>query len=382
MLAKKNNVLKYIGISFIILGLFYFIYSRLHHAPMDHMQMQQPEVAVAPVIQRTTQEWNEFSGKLVASSEVAIHPRVSGTIERIYFRDGSFVKKGDLLFTLDRRPFAAEVARLEGALASAEAQLKFSQSEFKRVERLVKEKIISESEYDARKNAFHVKEADLKSAKASLDTAKINLEYTQIRSPLTGKISRSNTNEGELVEQGMHTLLTTVVALSPIYADFEVDEKTYLQYTHHMMHPGGARIPVMMGLSQDEGTPHQGFIESFDNHLNNATGTLRVRAQFDNPSGLLLPGLFARIKLCQAGNRPLVLITDKAIGTDQNKKFVLVVDNDNNISYREIFLGPMVDNFRVVRSGLAPGEKIVVNGLQRIRPGMKIKAEVVSMDKV
>ena len=375
---------KFIVLSLIALGV-YFIYRNFHQAPQrghHAMGMQTPEVAIAEVIQRNTQEWNEFSGKCVAVDEVDLHPQVSGIIESIHFRDGSFVKKGDLLFTIDKKPFAAEVARLEGALASAQAQVNFSRTEFERVEQLVKDKVISQSEYDTRKNVFYVSEANLKSAIAALDAAKISLNYTQIRSPLTGKISRSHVSEGDLVEPGMHMVLTKVISLSPIYVDFEVDEKTYLQYTHNMMHPSGAPIPVMMGLSQDEGTPYQGFIASFDNHIDNATGTLKVRAQFENPTGLLLPGLFARIKLSNAGNKPLVLITDRAIGTDQNKKFVFVLGKDNAIAYREIQLGPIVDNLRVVRSGLNPGEKIVVNGLQRVRPGMKIKTEMLSMDKV
>lgn len=340
-------------------------------------------VSVAEVLERDVQQWNEFSGRLVAANQVEIRPRVSGTIEEIHFKSGAMVKKGDLLFTLDQRPYVAEVNRALGVLASAEAQLKLSQSELTRAEQLIKEKIISQSEFDSRTNAFNVNEAVFKSAKAALETAKINLEYTQIRSPIAGKISRAEITKGNLIEAGINTpVLATVISNTPIYADFEIDETTFLQYGHLTQKADNQlrQIPVMMGLATESDTPHQGFIESFDNRLNSASGTIRVRAIFDNADGVLVPGLFARMKLGEAGNQHAVLITDRAIGTDQNKKYVLVVGQDNKVVYREVKLGKMVEGLRVVQEGLKPGEKIVVNGLQRARPGSEIMPEIVPME--
>lgn len=340
-------------------------------------------VSVAAVIERDVQQWNEFSGRLVAVNQVELRPRVSGTIEEIHFKSGALVKKGDLLFTLDQRPYLAEVNRAQGNLASAEAQVKLTASELARAEHLIKDKVISQSEFDSRKNAFNVNEAIFKSAKAALESAKINLDYTQIRSPITGRISRAEISKGNLIEAGINTpVLATVISNSPIYADFEVDENTFLRYAHITKSDTKQvnQIPVMMGLATENDTPHRGYIESFDNRLNSASGTIRVRAVFENAQGMLVPGLFARMKLGDAGNHHVLLVTDRAIGTDQNKKFVLVVGSDNKVAYREIKLGNVVEGLRVVREGLNPGEKIVVNGLQRARPGSEITPEIVSME--
>ncbi|MBN9287882.1 MAG: efflux RND transporter periplasmic adaptor subunit [Gammaproteobacteria bacterium] len=368
---------------FVVVGFSYGAYRFFAPGGAHDMPHGGAPVSVAEVLERDVQQWNEFSGRLVAVNQVEIRPRVSGTIEEIHFKSGALVKKGDLLFTLDQRPYLAEVNRAQGTLASAEAQVKLTASELARAEHLIKDKVISQSEFDSRKNAFNVNEAIFKSAKAALESARINLDYTQIRSPITGRISRAEITKGNLIEAGINTpVLATVISNAPIYADFEVDENTFLRYAHLTKSDTKEvnQIPVMMGLATESDTPHKGYIESFDNRLNSASGTIRVRAVFANTDGTLVPGLFARMKLGDAGNQHVLLITDRAIGTDQNKKFVLVVGDDNKVAYREIKLGNVVNGLRVVREGLIPGEKIVVNGLQRARPGSEITPELVSME--
>lgn len=326
-----------------------------------------PQVGVAEVVQRDIQEWREFSGRLAAVNTVEIRPRVSGAITAVHFKNGALVKQGDKLFTIDPRPY-------EAALKATEARAVFTRSELERAQRLRKDNAVPQQELEQRKN-----EAEI--AQAELATAKLNLEYTNITAPIAGKLGRAEMTEGNLVGIG-EPVLTTIVGNIPIYADFEVDETTYLYYTKNPAGISGeTRVPVMMGLTNEEGTPHQGYIESFDNQLNPATGTIRARALFENTDGMLVPGLFARISLGSAGTKPALLITDRAIGTDQNRKFVLVVKPDNSTEHREVKLGGIADGLRIVEDGLTPGEKIVVNGLQRVMmPGMPVQPEMTTMD--
>lgn len=338
-------------------------------------------VSVATVVNKDIQQWNEFSGRLVAVDRVEVRPRVSGVIETVNFENGAFVKKDDLLFTIDSKAYSAEVSRAEGNLASTMAQVSLADTELARADRLLKDKAIPQKEYDERRNAHNVAQANLKSAQASLETAKLNLEYTKVKSPISGKVSRAEITTGNLVESGSNApILTSVVSSNPIYADFEVDEYTYLEYTSNPTVTNNSKVPVIMSLGSANAISHSGYVESFDNRLNTASGTIRARAVFDNSDGLLVPGLFARIKLGNAEKAPALLISDRAIGTDQNKKFVFVVEPDNKISYREIKLGPVADGMRIVREGLKAGEKIVVNGLQRVRPGAQIQPEMVAME--
>ncbi|MGD9592119.1 MAG: efflux RND transporter periplasmic adaptor subunit [Candidatus Berkiella sp.] len=348
--------------------------------PQGHHGAPMP-VSVAQVIEREIQQWNEYSGRLSAFEQVEIRPRIAGTIDAIHFKSGTVVNKGDLLFTLDTKPYAAEFARAQGAYISAQAQVALTTSEFQRAQRLIKDNVISQSEYDTRESALNVSEAALKSAKAALDSAKINLDYTQIRSPIKGIISRPEITVGNLVEPGVR-VMATVVSHSPIYADFEIDEQAYLDYIkiNKFGLNSGNHIPVKMGLANETGTPHLGYIESFDNRLNTSSGTIRARAVFKNEDGALVPGLFARINLGDAAKQHALLITDRAIGTDQNKKFVLVVGADNKVSYREVKLGGQSQGLRIISEGLQKGDSIVVNGLQRARPGSEVIPQVVDMN--
>lgn len=353
--------------------------------PAGGMAGGAPPVSVAKVLDRKVRQWHEFSGKLVAVNQVDVRPRVSGIIDKVHFEDGAMVQKGDILFTIDPRPFAAEVTRAEGLLASADAQLTLTRAEINRSERLLKEKAIPQHDYDQHRNDFNVAEANVKSARAALETAKLNLDYASVKAPIAGRVSRAEITAGNLVETGASApVLTTVVTATPIYADFEIDETSFLQYAHAGVTgmTEASSIPVLMSLSGETEAKHSGHIESFDNRLNNSSGTIRVRAVFDNPDGQLVPGLFARINLGSATEADALLITDRAVGTDQNKKFVYVIGEDNKASYREVTLGQLTpDGLRIVTSGLADDDKIAVNGLQRIMaPGQPVTVEMVEMD--
>jgi membrane fusion protein, multidrug efflux system len=333
------------------------------------MQGGAAPVSVAEVIERNVQQWHDFSGRLVAVDRVDIRPRVSGTVDKVYFADGDVVKAGTPLFTIDPRPY-------EAALQAATARAVLADAELKRARMLIADKAIPQREYDQRKN-------DAAVAHANLTQAKLNLEYTQITAPIDGRLSRAEITVGNLVEAGSSApVLTSMVSSDPMYADFEVDEATYLQYVQAKSTQNGssAKIPVSLALMGDNGFPYKGRIESFDNKLDVTSGTIRVRAAFDNPTGILVPGLFARVRVGETKPTKAVLITDRAVGTDQSKRYVLVVGADNKVEYREVHLGAMAEGLRVVTSGLKAGEKIVVNGLQRARPGQPVTPETVSMD--
>ncbi len=347
-------------------------------APPDMMHMVMP-VSVAEVIQRDVQQWREYSGRLTAVDFVEVRSRVNGPIETVAFKDGAIVQKSDPLFTIDPRPYAAEVARAEAGLASAKAARDLSETQFKRAQSLIRDKAVSQSDYDTRKNEFKVTEAQVGSAQASLDTAKLNLDYTQIKSPVAGRVSRAEVTVGNLVEAGQNSpLLTTVVSQNPIYADFDIDEATYLKIAPETS-GDASKIAVTVELAGG-GKPRQGVMQSFDNRLNPQSGTLRARAVFNNDDGTLVPGLFARIRLGSAEMTKAILISDRAVGTDQSKKFVDVVGADNKVEYREVKLGDMSGNLRIITDGLKPGDKVIVEGLQRAHPGGEVKPEVVGME--
>jgi multidrug efflux system membrane fusion protein len=340
-------------------------------------------VDVANALGKTITEWDEFSGRLEAVDRVEIRARVGGTIDAVHFREGALVKKGDPLFTIDPRPYAAEVARAEAALAAAQVRASHAQIEQARAQRLVQDNALSRREFDERDNGAREEAANVRAAQASLEVARLNLAYTRIIAPVSGRVSRAEITVGNLVAAGAGTpVLTTVVSVSPVYASFELDEQTYLRYTADNApgaEGGQSKLPVFLGLANEEDYPREGRIQSVDNRLDTKSGTIRVRALFDNPDGRLLPGLYARVKLGGGSPHPVVLINDRAIGTDQGKKFVLVVGSGNKLAYREVTLGPAYEGLRVIREGLKADEKIVVNGLQRVRPGDTVAPKPVDM---
>lgn len=330
-----------------------------------------PPVSVAEVVARKVRSWQEFSGRLVAINQVEVRPRVSGIIDKVHFEDGAMVNKDDVLFTIDPRPF-------QTVYNSASARASLAESELKRAQKLISEKAIPQHDYDQRKN-------DAEVARAELASAKLNLEYATVKAPISGRVSRAEITVGNLVEAtGNAPVLTTVVTSSPIYADFEIDEASFMKYAQAGAtgQQAVSQIPVMMAMSGETEALHKGHIESFDNRLNTTSGTIRVRAVFDNADNVLVPGLFARIKLGGPTENDALLITDRAIGTDQSKKFVYVVGEENKVAYREVKLGSLAeDGLRVITDGLKPGDKIVINGTQRVMmPGQPVTPEMVPMD--
>ncbi len=336
-------------------------------------------VSVAAVIERAVVEYEEFSGRLEAIEQVAVQPRVAGYIESIHFKPGALVSKGDTLFVIDPKPYAAEVARAQAALTAAQAKVALAESELARAQRLLEDRAIAQREFEERANAQREARAAVQSAEAALELARLNLGYTRVTAPISGRASRAEVTVGNLVAAGAGgPALTSIVSTGRIYATFEIDEGAYLKLA--AAH-AGKPLPVYLGLANEQGHPRQGRLEFVDNKLDPGSGTIRVRAVFDNADNVLTPGLFARLKIGGGRATPAVLINDRAVGTDQSRKFVFVVNADNTVAYREVKLGPNVDGLRIVRDGLAAGDRIVVNGLQRVRPGVTVAPTEVPIDE-
>ena len=340
--------------------------------------MPLPEVTVAPAIGRDIAEATEFTGHFESTNAVEVRPRVAGFVNRVGFVEGATVHQGDPLFTIDPRPYEAEVARAEATLEQARTRRQLADSELERAQRLATTQAISREELDSRVSGRADGDAAIHAAEAAVRLARLNLEWTVVRAPITGRVGRAEVTAGNLVQAGAPspTLLTTIVALDPIYVYFDSDEQAYLKQMRAMTNPS-TRVDV--GLANETDYPHQGKLDFIDNRVDPAAGTVRVRAVLANPSRLFAPGLFARVRLAGTERHAATLIQDQAIGTDQDRKFVLVLKPDTTVEYRPITLGPIVDGLRAVRSGLAPGENIVVNGLMRVRPGMKVVAKASSM---
>jgi RND family efflux transporter MFP subunit len=346
-----------------------------------------PQVSVAAALEREVQEWDEFTGRLEAVESVEVRPRVTGYIDSVNFSEGSVVKKGDLLFVIDQRPYRAELAKAEAELARAVARAELNVSDVVRSEKLLGVKAVSREEYDQRLNAQRESQANVEAARAAVTAAKLDLEFTRVTSPISGRVSRAVVTAGNLVTGGstQATLLTTVVSIDPIYVTFEGDEQVYLKYTELARRgdrPSSrdAANPVLMALANEEGFPHKGAMSFVDNQVDSRTGTIRARASFDNKDGFLTPGLFARVKLLGHSSHKVVLVDDRAVGTDQSQKFVYVVDGENKVSYRGVKVGRLTDGLRIVQDGLQPGENVIVNGLQRVQPGAVVAPEKVAMD--
>jgi RND family efflux transporter MFP subunit len=338
--------------------------------------MPPPQVTVAPAVTREVADWDEFTGHFEPVNAVEVRPRVSGFVQRVSFAEGATVRQGDALFVIDQRPYEADVARAEALLAQAKTRAELAQMELDRAQRLVGTQAISREELDARRSSRAEAESAIKGAEAALVTAKLNLEWTTVRAPITGRVSRAEVTRGNLVQAGppSATLLTTIVSVDPIYVYFDTDEQAYLKYVRDA-HGRADRRTVFLGLANETGFPHQAQLDFVDNRLDPAAGTIRLRARVANPSQAFAPGLFARVRLVGADRYAATLIQDQAIGTDQDRKFVLVLKTDSTVDYRPVTLGRTIDGLRVVQSGLKPGEEIVINGLMRVRPGMKVVAK-------
>jgi multidrug efflux system membrane fusion protein len=328
-----------------------------------------PKIDVAQVVSRDVTEWDEFTGRLEAVNSVAIRPRVSGFVSAIRFDEGALVHKGDLLFEIDARPFQAEVDRLRAEVARANATVQRAESELARANNLSSENAMSSEERDRRAAFAKESAAQVKAVEAALRAAELNLEFTRVTSPIDGRVGRAIVTVGNLVSSGPGeaTLLTTVVSLDPIYASFEVDEQTF---QHFSARANG--LPVRMALANEETFGRQGRLDFLDNHIDAATGTIRGRAVLRNRDFALTPGAFVRLRLPASGSYRALLIQDRAVGTDLDKRYVYAVAADGSVEYRTVELGPLVDGLRVVRSGLKESDVIVINGLQRVRPGVHI----------
>ena len=338
-----------------------------------------PPVSVAPAVQKAVTDREEFTGRLEALETVDLRPRIGGTIDRVHFRDGALAKKGDLLFTIDPRPFQAEVARAEAQLAAARSRAQLAKAELARAQQLLDAAAVSRQEYDQLSSGARTADTDIAAAEAALRVARLNLGYTEVRAPIAGRLSRANITAGNLVDAS--SVLTTLVATDRIYAYFDGSEQTFLRLRNARSEARDDVLQVKMALANETGLPHAGRVDFIDNRLNPQTGAIRMRAVFDNADGRFTPGLFARIQLASGKSYPAVLTPERAIGTDQSKRFVLVVGPNNVPESREVQLGALIDGMRVVQSGLKPGELVVVNGLQRVRPGMPVAPQRLEVDE-
>lgn len=326
-----------------------------------------PAVTAAPVVVRELPAWDEFTGRLEAVDTVQVRPRVGGYIDSIRFREGAVVRKGEVLFQIDPRPFQAEVARLTAEVAAGRARLELASANRGRGERLVEQNALARSEYERLVSEEKAARAALDAAAATLASAKLNLEFTRITSPISGRVSRAAITEGNLVTSS--DVLTTVVSDDPVYATFNADEQTYLKYVDSARTRPG---PVYMGLMDEEGHPHEGRLVFVDNVVDPQSGTIQGRAIFKNPDGRFTPGLFARVKLVDSDAEPVALVPDRAIAADLGKRFVLTVGADRVARYRAVTVGPRVGDLRIVRTGLKPGDVVIISGGQRVKPGQAV----------
>lgn len=354
------------------------LFTACSQEPEGHAIEQQPatEVSVARVIEQKITEWDDFSGRLEAADSVELRPRVSGYISEVIFQEGALVKEGDVLLKIDPEIYQADVERLQADLARSESQYSLAKSEYERASRLQDKNAISEEVVENRLAQMQTTDSSLKSIQASLKLAQLNLSYTEVIAPIDGRVSNAFFTKGNFVTAGQSSL-TRIVSTNEIHAYFEADERAYLKYVK--LAQQGTRPssrdtenPVLMGLADEDGFPHTGHIDFVDNQINPQTSTIRGRAVFDNSEGLLIPGLFARIRIIGSASYDGILIDNKAISTDLNNKYVLVIDSDNIVQYRSVELGEMIEGLRIIKSGLNPGDIIVVRGLQRIRPGMPV----------
>ncbi len=341
-----------------------------------------PTVDVATVVEQRITEWDNFTGRLQAPETVALVPRVSGYLTQVMFSEGQLVKKGDVLFQIDDRAFQAEVKRLQAELIAAKSNQQLAKNDFERAEKLRSQKAIAEELLDARRARMEQSSAQVAAVSAALDKAQLDLSHSRVTAPISGRISNALITSGNFVHAGQ-SQLTSIVSTEKIYAYFDADEQTYLKYV--ALAAKGERAdsreqsPVLMALSSDNDYRFAGELDFLDNSINPQTGTIRARAVFDNKDNLLIPGLFANIKLTGSASYSGILIDDKAVGTDLNNKFVLVLDDKQQLQYRAVTLGEKVGGLRIIKQGLKANETIVVNGLQRVRPTMQITPNPVAM---
>ncbi|GAB3390675.1 efflux RND transporter periplasmic adaptor subunit [Lysobacter fragariae] len=340
-----------------------------------------PDVSVASVLSKPVHQWDEFTGRVAAEESVELRPRVSGYVQRVAYEEGQEVHKGDLLFVIDPRPYQATLDRALADLESARSQARLAQMQDVRAQQLIEAKAISREEFETRKAATSQGNAGVRAAEAAVAAARLDLQFTQVRSPINGRAGRALITEGNLA-QADATLLTTVVSQDPVFVYFESDEQSFLRYAD-LARKGerdDTRNPVRVGLANETGYPHEGTVDFVDNQVDPKTGTIRARAVLRNPDRLFTPGLFARVQLQGSGEFKVMLIDDKAVLTDQDRKYVYVLGPKNAAVRKDVVLGRSIDGLRVVESGLAPADKVIVHGVQKVFfPGMPVSPKQIAM---
>lgn len=347
---------------------------------------QAPVVSAADVVVKSISQWDSFNGRIEAVESVQLRPRVSGYIDKVNYVDGQEVKKGEVLFTIDDRTYRAALEQAQATLARAKTQASLARSEANRTDKLINTNLVSREEWEQRRAAATQAQADIRAAQAAVDAAQLNLDFTKVTAPIDGRASRALITSGNLVTAGdSASVLTTLVSQKTVYVYFDVDEPTYLHYQHLARSGQGASsnhlaLPVEIGLVGEEGYPHQGKVDFLDNQLTPSTGTIRMRALLDNAQRQFTPGLFARVRLPGSAEFNATLIDDKAVLTDQDRKYVYVVDKDGKAQRRDITPGRLAAGLRIVQKGLNPGDRVIVDGLQKVfMPGMPVNAKTVAM---
>ena len=344
-----------------------------------------PAVAVSAAVvqQQDVKTWSSFSGRLEAVERVELRSRVAGAIQSVHFREGALVKAGEVLITIDPAPYQAEVDRTSAQVMAAQSQLVYARGEQERATRMLADHAIAQRDADERNNAARAAEASLKAAQAALQTARLNHGYTAIRAPVSGRVGKLLLTTGNLVSAGPDSpVLTTLVSVNPVYASFDADEETVSQALAELGDAGAARnrladIPLRIATSTEQSFPAK--LQLVDNQVDGKSGTVKLRASVDNSEGVLIPGQFVRIQLGQAHSHPALLVAEQAIGTDQDKRYVMVIDKDSKARYREVHLGANVDGLRIVTAGLHAGERVIVDGLQKVQPGAPVAPHMVPM---
>ncbi|HRP86869.1 MAG TPA: efflux RND transporter periplasmic adaptor subunit [Gammaproteobacteria bacterium] len=340
-----------------------------------------PEVSVAEVVARPVTQWDDFTGRIAAVETVDLRPRVSGYVQRVAYEEGEAVRKGDLLFEIDPRPYQAALDRAQADLERARSEARLANAQNVRAKALVEVRAISREAFETRNAATAQGNAAVRAAEAAVAAARLDLQFTRVRSPIDGRAGRALVTTGNLA-QADATLLTTVVSQDPVHVYFETDEQTWLRYSQ--LARDGERAAsdnaVRVGLAGEDGHPHAGVVDFTDNRVDPATGTIRARAVLRNPDGVFTPGLFARVQLEGSGEFDALLVDDKAVLTDQDRKYVYVLGEDDTAQRRDVVLGRVIDGLRVVASGLAPGDAVIVGGVQKVfMPGMPVAPKTVAM---
>lgn len=379
---KKNTLLSLAGLGVLLLAVLAFATTN------EEKEISVTEVAPMtvetslPMYEEIT-EWDEYTGRFEASNRVDVRARVSGFLKHVSFRDGQYVKKGQVLFVIDQRPFKIELDQAKANYAQAKASLKAAQDDFKRVESLSETGALSAEEHDRRKQALAHSEASLQSSQAQVDNAMLNLEFTEVKAPISGLVSRDNVNEGNLIDGGSanSTLLTTIVATSPIHFYFTGSEADYLKYVRlardgkrGAVRTGGAQVQIE--LADEEEFLHEGELDFVDNEIDDLSGTIELRAVLKNENNLLEPGMFGKARILGSAKHEAVMIPDEIIGTNQSLRYVYVLVDNKEVAIKNITLGPLHSNgLRIIREGLAPTDRVVINNLQKIAPGMVVNSK-------